>query len=159
MPAISAARNRRQVAISRGLRLVLRRDAAHRIGDAHPAKLEAVIGPGVVTPCGKAEFAKCLIEQSAGVVAGERAPGPVRAPEAGREPDDQQLRLAVAKGRDRRVEPVRMELPLRLPEGREARAEGAIPRAARPPSAEPVTPRRRVRCAAGESPRARGGCA
>ena len=39
-----------------GLRLVLRRHAADRIGDARPAEHEAIIGTGVVVPAGEAEF-------------------------------------------------------------------------------------------------------
>src|SRR5262245_7491520 len=61
---------------------VLGRHAAHGVGDAYPAKREPVIGSSVIHACRKAEFRQRLIKQSAGVVAGERAPGAVRSPKA-----------------------------------------------------------------------------
>ncbi len=111
----------------RGVRLVLRRHAAHRVGDARPMKLEAVIRTGVVHSRGKAELCQCLVEQAAGMVAGKGAPGPVRAPEAWREADDQQLGVAVAEGWNRPVEPVGMEFLLGFSECRQTQAEAAIP--------------------------------
>ena len=71
--------------------LVLRRDAAHSIGDAHAAELETVVRTGVIIALGEAEFAQRRVEQPAGVIAGERAPGPVRAAQARGEPDNQQF--------------------------------------------------------------------
>ena len=107
---------------------VLRRHAAHRIGDAHAPELETVIRTGVIIALGEPEFAQRRIEQSAGVIAGKRPPGPVRAAQARREADDQQFGSGIAEGRNRRIEPFRVGSPLSLPESRKAWAERAVPR-------------------------------
>src|SRR5437588_5319765 len=63
--------------------LVLRRDAANGISDAHAPKLQAVVRMGGIVALGEPELAQSPIEQPAGVIAGERAPGPVRATQSG----------------------------------------------------------------------------
>ena len=65
-------------------RLVLGRHATHRIGNPHPAKLQAVIGAGIVYSFGKAKFAQSVIKHIARIVAGERAPCSVRSSQTGR---------------------------------------------------------------------------
>ena len=62
--------------------------------------VEPVVRPRLVVAAGEAELLERLVEQVAGVVAGERPPGAVGAPQAGREADDQQAR--VDAGRTRR---------------------------------------------------------
>jgi hypothetical protein len=111
-----------------GVRFVLRRNATDRVGNTNSAQRESVIGARIVDPLGEAEFAQRLIEQPAGVIAGEGTARPVRSFETGGEPDDQQLRMFIAKGGNRCVEPLWMGVLLRLPVCCEARAERAIPR-------------------------------
>ena len=60
------------------LRLVLRGDTTHGIGDACPAEHETVIGPGIVGTSSKPEFPQGIVEQRARVITGERSPGAVR---------------------------------------------------------------------------------
>jgi hypothetical protein len=59
--------------------------------------LQAIIGGDGFRPRGKAEGVQRLVEQDAGVIAGERAPGAIGAMHAGCQADDQQARLGVAK--------------------------------------------------------------
>ena len=54
-----------------------------------------------------------LIEQDAGVVAGEGPTGAVRAFEAGRQAHDQQARIQRTKRRHRRVKEIRIGLRVR----------------------------------------------
>ena len=102
------------------LRLVQRRNAAHGIGDAHPPELKAVIRVGVVGAFGEAKLAQRLVEEPAGIVAGEWAPGAVCATQTWRKSDDEQLGLPVTERRHRPIEPFRMGLLLDRPESREA---------------------------------------
>jgi hypothetical protein len=60
-------------------RLVLRRYAMHRVGDARVDQGQAVIRPRVEPAAGESEFAQRRIEQIAREVAGEGPPGAVRA--------------------------------------------------------------------------------
>ena len=111
-----------------GFGLVLRRHAAHRIGDPRPSERQAVIGAGAVISLGQAEFTQGRVQQFAGMIAGKRPPGAVGAFETGRQADDQQLGPAVAKGRNRRVEPLRAGRALRLAKGGQTRTERAVAR-------------------------------
>ena len=106
--AMVACRKSRQVAISRRRRLVLRRHAAHRIGDAAVDQLKSVVGMRAVLAAREAVARQRLVEQLAGVVAGERPAGAVGALQAGRQTDDQQARIERAERGDRRVEPGRL---------------------------------------------------
>src|SRR5437868_7675209 len=108
--------------------LVLGRDTANRIGDAYPPECKTVVRPGVIITLGEPVLAQRRIEQSAGVIAGKRTPRPVRAAQARRETDDQQLGLGIAEGRNRRIEPFRVYSPLSLPESGKARAKRTVPR-------------------------------
>ena len=63
-----------------GLRLVLRRDTTHGIGDACPVEHETVIRPGIVDTSSKPEFPQGVVEQRARVITGERSPGAVCSP-------------------------------------------------------------------------------
>ena len=85
-------------------RLVLRRHAAHRIGDDAVDELQAVVGARLVAPAGEAELQQRCVEEIAGVVAGERSPGAIGAVEARREADDQQPAGFVAERGDRAVD-------------------------------------------------------
>ena len=71
------------------LRLVLRRHAAHRVGNAGAAQLQSILWVGLVMADGKARLQQGSIEQVAGKIAGERAAGPIGAAEPGRQADDQ----------------------------------------------------------------------
>src|SRR6266851_1236478 len=95
-----------------GVRFVLWWNATDRVGNAHPAQREAVIRSGIVEPLREAEFAQRLIEQPAGVIAGERTASPVRSLKTENEPDDQQLRMFIAKEKNQCVEPLRINVLL-----------------------------------------------
>ena len=107
--------------------LVLGRDTANRIGDAHPPERKTVVRPGVIITLGEPVLAQRRIEQPAGVIAGKRTPRPVRAAQARREAHDQQFGLGVAEGRHRPIEPFRVGSLLSLPKRRKARAQGTVP--------------------------------
>jgi hypothetical protein len=62
-----------------GQRLVLRRHAAHRIADQAIDQPQAVIGARLVAAPRETVFEQRRVEQVAGIVAGERPPGPVGA--------------------------------------------------------------------------------
>jgi hypothetical protein len=108
-------------------RLVLRRDAANCIGDAHAPELETVIRTGVIIALGEPVFPQCRIQQSTRVIAGKWAPRPVRTAQARREAYNQQFGSGIAEGRNRAIEPFRVGPPLSLPESSKARAEGTVP--------------------------------
>src|SRR5215472_9630014 len=91
-----------------GQRLVLWRNASHRIADQAIDQLQAVVGPGLVVALGKAVFEQRRIKEIAGVVAGERPSCPVGALQSRSKPDDQHLTAVIAEGGDRRVEPSRL---------------------------------------------------
>src|SRR6516225_5753228 len=99
-----------------GFRLVLRRHAAHRIGDAAIDEGEPVIGALGIGAAGEAKFTQGLIEEYAGKVAGEGTSGPVGAAQAGREPDDEQAHILAAERGDGRVVPIGKERALRAAE-------------------------------------------
>ena len=99
-------RNCRQVADLGRRRLVLGRHAAHGVGDHAVDELEVLRRRiGSCLPRAKPCLEQRRVEQIAGVIAGERTPGPVRAAKAGRQPHDQQPRIVVTEGRDCTVEP------------------------------------------------------
>ncbi len=108
------------------VRLVLRRHAAHRVGDAGAAQRQPVLRMGAVITLGKPELQQGPIEQIAGKIAGERSPGPVGAPQTRRQADDQERRYGIAEGGDRGVEPVGMRRALDRPEAGQPRAERAV---------------------------------
>ncbi len=74
-------------------RLVLRRHAAHRVGDARVDELEPVVDARSKAPSGEAVLLQRRIEQIAGVIAGERPPGAVGAAQPRCEADDQERAL------------------------------------------------------------------
>ena len=78
----------------------------------------------VVTRQGLGTF----VQQPTSVVAGKRAPRPVRAAQARREAYNQQFGSGIAEGRNRAIEPFRVGPPLSLPESRKARAERTVSR-------------------------------
>ena len=127
-PAISAARNGPQAAISPVSGLFCGGTQRTALVMRARRRTQAVIGAGLVLALGKAEFPQCRVEQPAGMIAGERPPGPVGAAQTRRQPDDQQLRGFIAEGRHRRVVPFRVGSPLRRAKAGEPWAERAIPR-------------------------------
>ena len=84
-----------------GLRLVLGRQALHRIRNAAPGELEPVIDGKRIGAASVALTVEVFVEQDACVIAGEGAARPVRTVNTGRQTDDQQLRLRVAERRHR----------------------------------------------------------
>src|SRR5690349_1953768 len=96
-PSARITRSCRKAPISAAIRefrwfgLVQRRNATHGIGNAHPPEFETIIRTGAVGTHSKPEFAQRVIEQRAGIIAGERASGAVRAAQTRGEADDQQL--------------------------------------------------------------------
>ena len=104
-------------------RSVLRGHAAHGVGDPAVDQLEAVVGGRAVVTARKAEPAQGRIEDLAGMIAGERAAGPIGAAQSGGEADDQQSRRGVAERRDRGVVPVRKSAPVGGAKGGQTRAE------------------------------------
>src|SRR5260370_5507025 len=107
--------------------LVLWRDAWNSIGDAHAPELETVVRTSVIIALGEPVLAQCRIEQPAGVIAGKRAPRPVRAAQARREAHNQQFGLGTAEGRNRPTEPFRLSSHLNLPESRKPWPERTVP--------------------------------
>src|SRR5262244_566565 len=84
------------------------RHAAHRIGDAAVDQGEPVVGMRVVVAVGKMVALERVVEQHAGIVAGERPAGAVGALHPRREADDQKARVDRAERGNRRVEPFRL---------------------------------------------------
>ena len=105
---------------------VLRRDAAHRIDDAAAGGREAVFGMAAIAPPRQAELEQRCEQQVAGIVAGKGPAGPVRAAQAGREADDQDLRAARPESRHRSIEPAGLRFPPTMPERPQARTEGTV---------------------------------
>lgn len=70
-------------------RLVLRRDAAHGIGNHAINEPQPIVGAGVKIAAAKAEFCQRRVKQIAGKVAGERSARAVRTLEAGGEANNQ----------------------------------------------------------------------
>jgi len=65
---------------------VIRRNAAHGIGDPAIEQLESVVGAGGVTTVRKAEFSQSRVKEVAGIVASEWPPGAVGAAQPGARP-------------------------------------------------------------------------
>ncbi len=81
-------------------RFVGRRQAFHRVGDAATGEDKAVVGRQRLRGAGVTEFVQGFVQQHAGKIAGEGPTATVGAVHAGREADDQQARLVIAKGGD-----------------------------------------------------------
>src|ERR1700730_6510450 len=107
-------------------RLVLRRHAAHRIGDAAVDQLEAVTGAGVILAAGEPELEQRCIEQIAGIIAGDRPAGAIGAAQSRCEANDEEARVGWPERFDRRVEPLRFLRTPSFAENDEARAARAI---------------------------------
>lgn len=65
-------------------RLVLRRDAADRIGDGAAFEAQAIVRAGLINSFGEAEFDQRRIKQITGIIARKGAAGSVSAAEARR---------------------------------------------------------------------------
>ena len=72
-----------------GGRLVLRRHAAHGIGDHTVDKLKAVIGALAILACGEAAGEQGFVEKIAGEIPGEGPAGTIGAAQTWRQPDNQ----------------------------------------------------------------------
>ena len=86
--------------------LVLRRHAAHRIGDERAPQAQAVLRIGTVIAAGQPELQQCGVEQIAGIIAGERASSAVGSTQSRRQPDDDEARRGIAPIVHRSIEPV-----------------------------------------------------
>ena len=106
-------------------RLVGRRHATHRIGDAAVDRREAVVRLGAEMSFGEAVADERGVEQIARIIAGERPSGAIRPAQSGRETDDQKPRVFRAKGGDGCVVPVGAGALVVAAEGDQARAKGA----------------------------------
>jgi len=82
----------------------------------------------LISPGRQPEFQQGREEEMPGMVAGERPPGPVRAPQAGGEADDGEPGVGIPEGGHRRVPPVGMLRAQFHAERDEARAERAVAR-------------------------------
>ena len=109
--AMVASRNAsRQVLISAGVGLFSGGTQRTALVMRASISVSPSSGRASIAAAREAESRQRRVEQVAGIVAGERPPGAVRAAQAGRQADDQQPRVERAEGRDRRVEPVRLAL-------------------------------------------------
>ena len=110
----------------RRCRLVLRRHAAHAVGDAGVNQLKRVVGARLEGAAGETVFLHGGVEQIAGEVAGERPSGAVGAAQARGEADDQQARVERPERGHRRVEPRRLTRAPSLAKLREPRTERTV---------------------------------
>lgn len=92
-------------------RLVLRRNAAHGVGDHASGEKQAIVGRCSVRARGKPEFDQCFIKKIAGKIAGKGPPRAVGAAQAGREANHQQTRVGRAEILNRSVVPFRLRCP------------------------------------------------
>src|SRR5579864_1120956 len=106
-------------------RLVLGRHAAHGVRDRTVVQFETVVCARVVTAPREAMLQQCRVQEHACMVSGEGPSGLVGAMQSGREPDNQQTRIARAEGRNGIVEVVRLSLTIRGAKLHETRTEWA----------------------------------
>lgn len=104
----------------RPLRLVLRRDAANRIGDSTIVQREAIGGVSTVGTVGEAEIPEGGVKQVAGKIACERPACAIGPAQSGRETDDQQSRVKSTQARHRCIVPVRLGSPMTFTKGGES---------------------------------------
>jgi len=78
-------------------RLVLRRQAFHRIADAAVLQQQRIVGALRYRKAGKTELMQRAIQDYAGMVAGKRPPGAVGRRASRREADDQELGRGIAE--------------------------------------------------------------
>src|SRR5262245_51158734 len=109
-----------------GQRLVLRRHAAHGIGNAHTYELESVIALRAIGPVGKTVSAERAVQQVPRVIARERTACAVRALQSWSEAHDQKSSVEPPKAWDWIIEEVRVAAAVRAPELRQPRAERTI---------------------------------
>jgi hypothetical protein len=76
-----------------GHRLVLRRYAAHGIGDPAIDQLQTVIEGNTLALVGKAVLMERFVKQESGMVTGEGAPGGIGAMQTRSQPDDKETRI------------------------------------------------------------------
>ena len=103
-------------------------EAAIAEHDAAIQKLQPVIGPLLIFAPGKTGFQQRVVEDDAGIIAGERAARGIGAFEARREAHDKKLRIQRAEARHGGIKKMRKFLPVILPKRAEARAFRAIGR-------------------------------
>jgi len=106
--------------------LVLRRHTAHGIGDHARHEAQAVAARRLVSAGGEAIIDQSLVKKLAGEIASEGPAGAVCAAEAGRQANDEELGVARAERRNRRIVPLRLSVSQRITELYEARAKGAV---------------------------------
>src|SRR5688572_12637744 len=106
--------------------LVLRRHAAHGIGDHAIHKRERLRRGTLVAPARQPDFEQGAVEKLPGIVAKERAPSAVGALKPGSKPDDEKPRVIGSERGYRAVEAPGMRVPVLVAEGNEPRAERAV---------------------------------
>ncbi len=107
-------------------RLVVRRQAFHRVRDPAGDEREAVVAPGRDRLRREAVRVQRRVQQDPGVIAGERPAAGVRAVHSRREPDDHERGVGGAERRHRSAEVARIRLVHAIEERREPRAAAAI---------------------------------
>ena len=89
--------------------------------------VSAIVRPGLVVSDGQTEVGQGPVEQIARVIAGERAARAVGAPQAGRQPHNQEAGTGRPESLNRCIVPLRLVGAPPLPIGDESRAKRAIP--------------------------------
>ncbi len=84
-----------------GSGLVLRRNAAHGVGNPASAQPQPVPAPAAGRPVCKAEPEQCFVQQKPGEIPGERPPGGIGAMQPRSQPHDEQCSACIAEGRHR----------------------------------------------------------
>ena len=124
----SGSRKSRQVLISAGVGLFSGGTQRTALVMRQSTSSSPSSGARVVVAAREAVTRQRLVEQVAGIVAGERPPGAVGAAQAGREADDQQARVERPERGHRRIEPGRLAARA-SPRGRRPAADSAGSRA------------------------------
>jgi hypothetical protein len=103
-------------------RLVLRRHAAHGIGDQAGSEAQAIAGRSPISASGKAKFEQRLIEKLAREIAGKGTTGAIRASQAGRKANDQETRIIGSERGNGGIVPIWLSRAEAVAKSREARA-------------------------------------
>ncbi len=109
-----------------GQRLVLRRDAFHRVRNPAVVQHESIIGRTGFGPAGEAEPVQCPVQQQSGMIAGEGTPCRIGTMKARGESDDQQTGGRITEGSDGRAVIGGVLAAPFVEKGREPRAKPAV---------------------------------
>ena len=103
-------------------RLVFRRHAANRIGDQRVCQYQSVIDPLGILTTRETEATKRRVEKMSGIVACEGPSGAISAVQSWCQPHNQQARIRITEGGNRRIEPVWMSFALHMSKRHQPRA-------------------------------------